>query len=354
MMPYRNRCIGTANPVILDSDILMKRIIIDCDPGNGIPGANVDDGLALGLAVASKKLCLDLITIVAGNTPRDVGYQVALDFVRELDLAIPVVKGAAKALVEVEGPWRDYLDKRHLMDENDRFWENTPKFELKMDNSPDVAAERLGRLVCDNPDQITVVAIGPLTNIANAIMHYSQFSTSVARIVIMGGVFHLEQYLKDTNFGFDPEAAKIVLESGAAITLVPYDVTMTTLFTLDDINKLERIPNPLTYYLARTFRPWVRYSIKTRQIGGSWIHDAVCVALLIDPHLVATESYRVEVVLEGNFTRGSSRRWKADGLKLAVAQPKDSYKPIDVATKINNKKLMKLIFSTLRCFNTKV
>lgn len=331
----------------------MQRIIIDCDPGNGIPGANVDDGLALGLAVASKKLCLELITIVAGNTPHEVGYQVAKDFVTELGLAIPVVKGAARALVETNKPWRDYLDKRHLIGENVRFWENTSEFVLKQDKSPDVAAEVLGKLVCDNPGQITVVATGPLTNIANAITCYPQFSRSVARIVIMGGVFHLEEYLKDTNFGIDPEAAKIVLESGSPITLVPYDVTMTTLFSLGNVDELESIPNVLTCYLARTFRPWVRYSIKTRHISGSWIHDAVCVALLIDPDLVTTEPYRVDVALEGKYLRGSSRRWKPDNLKLTVGQPEDRHQPIEVVTKINNKKLISLIFSTLKYFPDK-
>lgn len=331
----------------------MRRIIIDCDPGNGIPGANVDDGLALGLALASKKLCLELITIVAGNTPRDVGYQVAKELVSELGLAIPVVKGATKARMEPARAWRQHLDHRHRHYGNTAFWKNTPAFQLHRDNTPANAADILGKKVCDNPGEITVVATGPLTNIARAIELYPKFAQSVARISIMGGVFHSEEYLKDTNFGMDPEAAKMVLESGAPITLAPLDATTTTLLTLHDLDKLETMPNALTCYLTRTFRPWIRYSMKTRHIPGCWIHDAVSVALLIDPSIVTTAPYRVDIALEGAFTRGSSRRWKEDALRLTVGMPKDKHKAIDVVKTVNNKKLLSLIFSTMKYFPDK-
>lgn len=76
----------------------MKRVIIDCDPGNGIPGANLDDGLALALAIASLNISLELITIVAGNTPASVGYSVAQDLINRLGVNIPVLKGQDQAL----------------------------------------------------------------------------------------------------------------------------------------------------------------------------------------------------------------------------------------------------------------
>jgi len=69
----------------------MKRLIIDCDPGNGIAGANVDDGLAIALAMAAPEISLELITIVAGNTPSDVGYSVAKDLMARTGQAVPVI-----------------------------------------------------------------------------------------------------------------------------------------------------------------------------------------------------------------------------------------------------------------------
>ena len=109
----------------------MKRIVIDCDPGNGIAGANVDDGLALALALAADSIKLELITIVAGNTPRDTGFQVAHQLMQELNQSIPVVKGAAQALLEPAAPWREQLDNRseeRRVGKECRFkWEQTPK-----------------------------------------------------------------------------------------------------------------------------------------------------------------------------------------------------------------------------------
>ena len=72
----------------------MIRLIIDCDPGNGIAGANVDDGLALALALAAPEISLELITTVAGNTPSEVGYGVACDFDRRIAPGLNVARGS--------------------------------------------------------------------------------------------------------------------------------------------------------------------------------------------------------------------------------------------------------------------
>lgn len=77
----------------------MKRLIIDCDPGNGITGANVDDGLALALALAAPEISLELITTVAGNTPSQVGYSVVKDLMARLGLPVTVAKGADRKSV---------------------------------------------------------------------------------------------------------------------------------------------------------------------------------------------------------------------------------------------------------------
>ncbi|MCT6882129.1 MAG: nucleoside hydrolase, partial [Snodgrassella alvi] len=209
----------------------MKRIVLDCDPGNGIAGANVDDGLALALALAADSIKLELITIVAGNTPRDTGYQVARQLMQELNQSIPVVKGAAQALIEPAAPWREQLDNNVRKQGLLSLWDSLPPVLPLNDNSAPHAAQAIGELVCSNPGEITVVAIGPLTNIAHTIQLYPDFARSVAEIVIMGGVFKVEGYLKDTNFAVDPEAAKIVIESGANITLAPLDATTQTMLT---------------------------------------------------------------------------------------------------------------------------
>ena len=90
----------------------MKRLIIDCDPGNGITGANVDDGLAIALALSAPEISLELITTVAGNTQSEIGYSVAKDLIERLGQSVPVIKGADAALSEPSAPWRSALDLR--------------------------------------------------------------------------------------------------------------------------------------------------------------------------------------------------------------------------------------------------
>lgn len=326
---------------------MIKRVIIDCDPGNGIPGANVDDGLAIALAIANPNISLELITIVSGNTPRDTGYGVAKNIINLLNLDITVAKGAAQALLEPAKPWREHLDnnvkKQGLLHLWPNIIENTPIDSKTSAN----AAQAIGDLVCNNPNQISVVAIGPLTNIAHTIQLYPDFASSVAEIVIMGGVFNVPGYIKDTNFAIDPEAAKIVLTSGAKITLAPYDVTTTTMLTHHDLDKIAENTNSLSQYIVETTRPWMNFSMQTRHIPGCWIHDVLCVAYLIDSSLVTSNSYVVDVALQGDYTRGSSRRWKPNELRLVVGMPELPQFPINVIETINNQKLLSIIFDTL-------
>lgn len=79
----------------------------------------------------------------------------------------------------------------------------------------------MGELVSKNPKEISICAIGPLTNIAMAMKIFKDFDINLKELFIMGGSFDMPYYTKDTNFGFDPEAASIVLNSRAKITLVP-------------------------------------------------------------------------------------------------------------------------------------
>lgn len=325
----------------------MKRIVIDCDPGNGIAGANVDDGLALALALAADSIKLELITIVAGNTPRDTGFQVAHQLMQELNQSIPVVKGAAQALLEPAAPWREQLDNNVRKQGLLSLWNNLPPLPPLNDHSAPHAAQAIGELVCNNPGEITVVAIGPLTNIAHTIQLYPDFARSVAEIVIMGGVFQLDSYLKDTNFAVDPEAAKIVIESGANITLAPLDVTTQTLLTHQDLDKLQSFANPLADFIVRTSRPWMDYSIQTRQLAGCWIHDVLCVAKLIDESIVTSSPYMVDVSTARDCTRASSRRWKEGALRLTVGMPPVSHQPVNVMEQVDNRRLLEIIFNAL-------
>ena len=319
----------------------MKRVIIDCDPGNGIAGANVDDGLALALALAAPNISLELITTVAGNTPSDMGYSVACDFAQRFAPGLEVARGASRALVEPASPWREHLDGkvdkvglRHL-------W-NGVSAPAQLAPAPPMAIHKMSELICNNPGQITLIAIGPLTNIALAMQIYPQMAGLVKQIVIMGGAFNVEGYLKDTNFGIDPEAAHAVLNSGAEIVLVPMDVTTQTLMTHQDLDRLAAVQTPLSRYLTRTLRPWMDFSMQTRQLPGCWIHDVLTVAWLLDPSLATTIRDNVEISLYG-VSRGKSFRCGPQSLRLGVNIPTPRSGPVTILQSVDNQKLLALI-----------
>ncbi|CAI1006794.1 nucleoside hydrolase [Serratia quinivorans] len=323
------------------------RLIIDCDPGNGIPGANVDDGLALALALAAKpQLSLELISIVAGNTPRDVGFAVASHLLQQTGYQVPVVAGATRALSEAPEPWRTHLDRAITDPQLATLWRNTPYPQAATIPTPN-AAVAIGELICNHPGEITLAAIGPLTNVAHALQLYPQMAQAVKEIVIMGGVFNVEGYIKDTNFGLDPEAARQVLTSGANITLAPLDVTTQTMLTQADLAQMTQPDTPLCRYLRTTTQPWIDYSRHTRHLPGCWIHDALVIAWLLEPQLVTTEEYFVDVALEGAMTRGSSRRWRPESLRLTVGMPEAEGRPVRIMQQVDSARLLALIGETL-------
>ncbi|WP_067703854.1 nucleoside hydrolase [Erwinia sp. ErVv1] len=319
----------------------MKRLIIDCDPGNGIVGANVDDGLALAIALGSPHLSLELITTVAGNTPAEVGFNVAKDLVERLGVAVPVVKGAVQALAEPPGPWREALDTRVYTSKLSHLWQDVRQPAHYAPPEQD-AADAIGQLICANPGKITLVAIGPLTNVARALTRYPEMAEAVQEIAIMGGVFALDDYIKDTNFGLDPEAAHQVLTSGANITLVPMDVTTQTMMTHKDLDRIAVINTPLARFVTETFRPWLDYSIHTRHLPGCWIHDALVVAWLLNQQVATAADYFVDVELRPGLTRGKSWRYRQP-LRVNVGIDAPTGGLVHVLQKVDNALLLSMI-----------
>lgn len=319
----------------------MKRLIIDCDPGNGIAGANVDDGLALALALAAPELSLELVTTVAGNTPSAVGYNVAKDLMARTGRSLPVVRGSNQALQEPGGPWRDALDNTVHKRQLAHLW-NGVRPPLDFEAPAQEAADAIGQLICVNPGEITLVAIGPLTNVALAIERYPDMIKAARQIVIMGGVFALDDFIKDTNFGFDPEAADLVLSCGANITLVPLDVTTQTLMTHQDLDRIQQLDTPLANFICETFRPWIDYSMATRSLAGCWIHDALVIAWLLDPRVANATQYYTEVELRAGRTRGKTWRYKQP-LRLDVAITPPTSGLVSVLQTVDNRLLLEII-----------
>lgn len=293
------------------------RLVIDADPGNGVPFSDVDDGLAIALALAHPAITLEAITIVAGNTARDVGFAAAEALVARAGTGTPVIPGACgPGGTAVDAAiWRDRLDARR---DAPTWRERYGGDEQLPDAHPagdDTAAEYLCDLVSSAPGEITIAAIGPLTNIAAAIRRDPGFARGVAHIAVMGGAFQHDRMPQELNFGYDPDAAHTVLTSGANVSLMPFDVTARTLLTHERLSTLDD-RDPFQAYLKATTEPWLRFSDERFALGGCFLHDPLVVAALIDPTLVRWSSVVADVVLADPIARGRPVRWDPDGVIL--------------------------------------
>jgi len=325
------------------------RLIIDTDPGNGVAGSDVDDGLAIALALRSPEIELLAVTVVGGNVPVGQGVRGALEL---LDVAgarhVPVHVGADRPLVQDPRPWRALLDRRRNDPKAQALWRSValPPTQLVADPAP--AAQVLVELVNRHPGEGTVLAIGPLTNIATAILLDPKWPRKVQRIVWMGGAFELPDVLQELNAAYDPEATHLVLTSAAPLLVVPLDVTLRTYMHLDEVGRLDASGTPLNTYLAGAVRPWVTWLAARFDRDGCPLHDPLALAALLDPSVVETRFRAADIELHGLLTRGRTVAWDATNDELLqVIVPLPEARPVEIAHAVDNDRFMRLLLDRL-------
>jgi purine nucleosidase len=269
----------------------LTRIVLDTDLAMGAPGSDVDDGFALALAVADPGLRLELVTTVGGNTDVNTVTRLSTDLLGVLGRSdVPVVPGVA-------GPIDPAL----------RWPDRAPA----ASRGPYAAAEIVTRVMAE-PGELTIVAIGPLTNIALALLIEPRVATAVREIVVMGGVF-LEQtnvagMPGEYNFWCDPDAAQAVLASGARLRLVGLDVTRQVRLTRADAAGLAE-GGEFGKLAAEHAEGWISYQERVkpgeeREHGSCALHDPLAVAVVTRPELVTWRDAYVAVETAGRVTRG--------------------------------------------------
>jgi inosine-uridine nucleoside N-ribohydrolase len=227
----------------------MKRVIIDTDPGIGVPGADIDDGLAIILALKSPELSVEVLTIVNGNVGMEEGTANALRILELMGAShIPVAKGMAKPLLREMAPVREAFNQ--VLSKGKRLSEVGSEQETPtLSSLPEHAVDLLVSRVMSAPGEITVIAIGPLTNVAMAMLKEPRFAENLKELIVMGGAATVLAQNMTTvaefNMYTDPEAAKIVLHSGAPITMVGLDVTMQVFLTREHLAKIAQYKTPL-------------------------------------------------------------------------------------------------------------
>jgi len=270
-----------------------KRIIFDTDPGT-------DDALALMLALNSADLKIEAITVVPGNVTAEQGLKNALGMVSLANRCdIPVAAGAKhplnQKLITAE-MWhgRNGLGNVELP---------APKCKADARFGPDVIIE----LIHKYPREITLVPVGPLTNIALAVSKDPSIAGLVKDIVIMGGSISggNSTGAAEANIFNDPEAAQIVFNAGWTVTMVGLDVGNKTLLTDRHVQQLQSSPGPLAQFSAQIGQFMVATS-KKFGLDGAAMYDPLAMGVAIDPSIVTTRLMRVDVETRGEFTRGET------------------------------------------------
>jgi inosine-uridine nucleoside N-ribohydrolase len=325
------------------------RLIIDADPGNGVAGSDVDDAIAIALALASPEVELLAVTVVCGNVPVDQGVQGALELLESAGAShIPVHRGADRPLLQDPRPWRRLLDIRREDPTAQALWRDVPPAATTRTPDPRPASRMLVELVDAHPGEITVLAIGPLTNVATAMLLDPEWQHKVQRIVWMGGAFELPDVLQELNAAYDPEATHLVMTSDAPLLVIPLDVTLRTYMHLDQVAMLETAAKPLAQYLGRTVRPWVTWLAARFGREGCPLHDPLAMAAILDPGVVATRLRAADIELEGRLTRGRTVAWDAANDELMqVIVPVPEERPVEIAHAVENDRFMPLLVERL-------
>ena len=292
---------------------MRKKIIIDCDVG-------VDDALALMLAFHSSELEVLAVTGVNGNVSLD---KVMINIRRVLTLLrpspFPWVAGGAEKPLKGEPPYAESIHEadglggaKIQMAGGEKWWQDFP--------GP--ADELLTRFARRMGQEITLIAVGPLTNLALALRKDPEGMKKLKEVVIMGGAVRTGGNVTphaEFNFYVDPLAAKIVLESGLPITLVPLDATHQVPLTPGLMEeRVKPLHNPFSRFVVEA----TGYdSTPGRFIGGRegfYLHDPLAVGVVIQPGLVQTESLSLSVEAgEGEFY-GRSRELSCGEKRVEV------------------------------------
>ena len=290
---------GTAEPP--------RKVILDTDPGT-------DDALAILFALHSPELDVQAITVVPGNVTLAQGVENALKIVSLAGRCeIPVAAGAERPLLQTLTTAEFVHGQNGLADIE------LPPARCKADVrfGPDLIIE----LVHKYPGEITLLPVGPLTNIALAVRKDPSIIPLVKEVILMGGSISGGNVTAAAEFNIynDPEAAQIVFHAGWPVTMVGLEVGNQLLFTDSHLAEVRRGQGPQTDFAAAVLKHLIDLSASFGY-AGTPLYDPSAVGVAIDPTLVTTQKMRVEVETRGEFTRGETVGNRHNAIERHVRQ----------------------------------
>jgi purine nucleosidase len=270
-----------------------RRVIIDTDPGT-------DDAMAIILALNSPEFKVEALTVVPGNVEAWQG----------LENALKIVSLAGRCDVVVAGGAQHPLNQKLI---TAQFWHgknglaNVELPPSKCNSDPRFGPDLIIELVHKYPHEITLIPVGPLTNIALAVSKDPSIAALVKDIVIMGGSITGGNVngAAEANIYNDPEAAQIVFNAGWMVTMVGSDVGERTLITRKYLAELQASHGRQSDFIAKIADFYLNRSEKSGYAGAA-MYDPLAVGIALDPTLGTLKEMHVDVETKGEFTRGET------------------------------------------------
>jgi purine nucleosidase/pyrimidine-specific ribonucleoside hydrolase len=271
---------------------MATRCVLDCDPGH-------DDAIAIIAAVAAPQLDLRAITTVAGNGTLQQTTVNARKVAALVGTDVPIAAGAA-------GPLRGEQITAHDIHGKTAMDGTELSAEAPLD--PRGAVRLLGEVIAEGEEPTTVIATGPLTNVAQLLRDVPSAPSRIREIVLMGGSTERGNTTPAAEFNIyaDPEAAALVFESGLPVRMAGLNLTHQAIADADVRARIDALGNEV----SRAVVGWLDFFADTYRerfgFAGPPIHDACAVAWVAEPELVESTSAFVAVELDGTWTRGAT------------------------------------------------
>jgi purine nucleosidase len=294
----------------------IERVIVDTDPG-------IDDALAILLLAASPEISLEAITVTHGNTTVAKCASNALQLVELAGLThVPVAIGASTPLVRELG----IAEETH--GDGGMGYAVLPASTTQL--HPKHAVDLIIELIHKYPNEITLLCIGPMTNLALAMRRDPSIIPLVKRVVSMAGTVHYPGNAtpsSEYNVFCDPHAYDIVVRAGFDLTVVPLDVTYQCLFQKKHIARMTSARPEIFDFIDDSTRFYMEFHDEYQNIDGCAINDPLAAAFLIRPDLVELVDYHMTVELSGKHAKAKT---SVDHFKAMGFEPNTK-----VAMKVN-------------------
>ncbi len=271
----------------------MRNFVIDTDTAS-------DDAVALVMALRQPAIDVKAITVVAGNVPLPLGLQNALYTVELCGAAAPVYAGCAKPLLRELETAQEVHGRDGMGDIGLPLQGRAP--------APGHAADALRDVINANAGDITLVTLGPLTNVALALLREPALARRLSHCWIMGGIGSGHGNVTPTaefNIWVDPEAAKIVFESGMKMTMVGWDISWKyATFDAEQAQEIRGIGSALAEFVVDIQATLTEFSMTENALPGFDLPDPITMAAAIDPTIATYKEYRVDVTTGNGLERG--------------------------------------------------